>query len=333
MNQIQFRRQALVSDTISPQASTNASLWLDKYLLDDKEDAKKNLVKQVFDEIKISEAYEKFYQKWKSELTARGIQMKDAKTLGRLAVNLGAEAVLENSIALNRTYGVPYIPGSALKGLAASYARKSIENFDEKLHADIFGKQENAGYVTFFDALFVLKSGLGLVPDVVTVHHQEYYQKDKDTPPPADWDSPIPIYFLSVDGSFSIALAGPVNLVKAAFDILHLALKHEGIGAKTNSGYGRMRIEGYGVDGLPEKKKESAKPQEVPAGYQSGVVKSVKESYAFIQPDAGGKDIFAHFNELAGGLKSLKEHQKVIFKTEPGKKKGESKAVDVRSTE
>ncbi len=52
MNQIQFRRQAL--DLVNPTESTNAGLWLDKYLLNDNDDAKKNLVMQVFDEIKIS---------------------------------------------------------------------------------------------------------------------------------------------------------------------------------------------------------------------------------------------------------------------------------------
>lgn len=329
MTQIQFRRQALVSDSIRPQASTNAGLWLDKYLLDDKEDAKKNLVKQVFDEIKISKAYKDFYKRWNSELTAGGIQTKEAKTLGRLAINLGADSTLENSIALNRTYGVPYIPGSALKGLAASYYKKHIENYDPKLHADIFGEGENAGWVIFYDALLVPNGNLGLVPDVVTVHHQEYYQKENV--PPADWDSPIPIHFLSIVGSFCVAVSGPDNLVKAAYDILALALEKEGIGAKTNSGYGRLQLEGYAKEEhKPVAKKKSDVPQEIPAGYESGKVKKVFDSYAFIQPSKGGKDIFAHFNDLADGLKSLKEGQRVIFKTKPGKKKGDLQAIDVR---
>lgn len=322
----EFRRQVL--DTVNPTESTNAGLWLDKYLLDDKEDAKKNLVKRVFDEIKISKAYGKFYDKWKSELANHGIQTKEAKTLGRLAINLGSESTLENSIALHRTYGVPYIPGSALKGLAASYYKKHIENFDPKLHIDIFGGQENAGWVIFYDALLIPNGKLGLVPDVVTVHHQEYYQKENV--PPADWDSPIPIHFLSIVGSFCAALGGPANLVKVAFDILALALANEGIGAKTNSGYGRMQLAGYAKEeNKPVAKKKSDVPQEIPAGYESGKVKKVFDSYAFIQPK-GGKDIFAHFNDLADGLQGLKEGQRVIFKTKPGKKKGDLQAIDVR---
>jgi CRISPR-associated protein Cmr6 len=40
----------------------------------------------------------------------------------RVIVGLGAESVLETSIRLHRIYGFPIIPGSALKGLARSYA-------------------------------------------------------------------------------------------------------------------------------------------------------------------------------------------------------------------
>jgi CRISPR-associated protein Cmr6 len=357
----QSRRDVL--EKYSVDKTTNAGLWLDKYLKDSdnkekNDEAKKNLVQEAA-LIQISEAYKKFYQKWKTELSARGIQMKEAATLGRLAVNLGAEAVLENSIALNRTYGAPYIPGSALKGLAASYARKFVENFDVEIQNDIFGTQENAGWVTFFDALFVPKGKLGLVTDVVTVHHQEYYQtdKDKDVPPPADWDSPIPIHFLSAVGSFSIALAGPDNLVQAAYDILALALAHEGIGAKTNSGYGRMQIDGYDVNGLPKEEKESAKPQEIPAGYQGGVVKNVKDRtyasqkkqllqetplagrlrgtvsdvregrYGKVNPAQGGKTVRIHINQITKGEKSLRDGQIVEYRI--GKYQGNDQAEEV----
>lgn len=329
----QFRRQVL--DGISPIKDTNAGLWLDKYLESDDVEAKGKLVKQVFDEIKISEAYKYFYKIWETSLKAHGAITKEAKTLGRLAVNLGAEAVLENSIALNRTYGVPYIPGSALKGLASNYARNSLKGWDAKTQAyiDVFGEQENAGFVNFFDALIDPKSGLGLVPDVVTVHHQEYYQKEGV--PPADWDSPIPIHFLSASGSFLIAISGPPQLLDATYKILAYALRDEGVGAKTSSGYGRMKIDGVEIE-IESKtvvKKKSAQPQEIPAGYQRGVVKNVKESYAFIQPDGGGKDVFAHFNDLADEIKRLEKSQRVFFKTKAGKKIGELRAVDVRLAE
>lgn len=305
----EFRRQALASCT--PQKDSNVGLWLDKFLLDDKEGAKNNLIEQALT-IQSSKVYDEFYKKWKAELTKRGAQCREAETLGRLAINLGADSTWENSIALNRTYGVPYIPGSALKGLAASYYRKHVEKLDAGLAADIFGVQENAGWVIFYDALFVPKgSSLGLKQDVVTVHHQEYYQGDA---PPADWDSPIPIPFLSVVGSFCLALSGPPNLIQATYKILKLALAQEGIGAKTNSGYGRMKLR---------------LPHEIPKGYETGVVQDVFASYAFIKPDKGGKNIFVHFNELADDLKTLDPNQKVMYTTKTGKKKDELQATDV----
>ena len=331
MNQIQFRRKVL--DTVAkPEASTNAGLWLDKYLEGNDVEAKGKLVKQVFDEIKISEAYKKFYQKWEGALSSLGIEHKKAETLGRQAVNLGAEATLENSIALNRTYGVPYIPGSALKGLAANFARNSLEGWDKntQVYKDIFGEQENAGFVNFYDALIDPKSGLGLVPDVVTVHHQEYYQTEGV--PPADWDSPIPIHFLSADGAFLIALSGPPSLVKAAYDILALALAREGVGAKTSSGYGRMQMDGYDSEGNPIADQKSSAPQEIPAGYERGVVKNFNETrgFGFIQPGRGGSDVFVHVSNLEKGLNGLKPKQKVIFRRGPARKPGDEQAFDVR---
>ena len=49
---------------------------------------------------------------------------------------------------------------------------------------------------------------------------------------------------------------------------------------------------------------------------QTGTVKWFDEGkgYGFITPDAGGKDLFAHFSEIQGqGFKTLTENQKVEF--------------------
>lgn len=328
----EFRREELVS--AEPAADTNAGLWLDKYLRSDSDEAKKNLVKEITQTIKIPKAYDDFYKNWQRILAQQGIVPKTAKSLARLAVNLGAEAVLENSIALNRTYGVPYIPGSALKGLASHYAMTSLgEEWkkDSPAFKVVFGGSEEAGYVNFLDALYIPGSGRALVPDVITVHHQDYYQNGKT--PPADWDSPIPIPFISISGSFLLAVSGPPDWVEAAYKILAHALRNEGIGAKTSSGYGRMEIEGLELEDEPSAEGKSSQPTEIPSGYQRGVVKTVKETFGFIQPDAGGKDIFVHFSNLSAGLKELRPRQHVIFKTEPGKKPGELRAVDVRLAE
>lgn len=333
---ISFRRDAL--EAVNMQADTHAGLWLDKYLKDDSEDGKKNLVKEVTG-IHLPNSYTGFFERWQNALAERGAKCREARTLGRLAINLGAEAVLETSIALHHTYGVPYIPGSALKGLAAhyviNYPTQSEWSRDSEAFDTLFGNTTSAGYVTFHDALYVPTNNNALRPDIITVHHPKYYQGEKDAPP-ADWDSPTPIPFITATGTFLIALSGPAKWVKATFEILELALEREGIGAKTSSGYGRMMFidKENGTESVVSKQKGAL--QELPPGYQRGVVKNFMETkgYGFIQPETTGKkDIFVHVNNLAAGLKELKPRQRVIFKTGPGKKPGEEQALDVRLDE
>ena len=49
---------------------------------------------------------------------------------------------------------------------------------------------------------------------------------------------------------------------------------------------------------------------------QTGIVKwfNAEKGFGFIVPDAGGKDLFAHFSEIQGsGHRSLEENQRVSF--------------------
>jgi CRISPR-associated protein Cmr6 len=240
---------------------TNAGLWLDKYIKNQSQDdanSRSDLVREGT-EIAIPAAYEQFYGRWKQTLAGAGVtpqQMRLAQVKGRMIIGLGDESVLETSIALHHTYGAPYIPGSALKGLAASYARQRLEKADwgkeSAAYNVLFGDTNESGCITFFDALLDIgpnkkyKRGI-LFRDIITVHHPDYYQGGGA--PPADWDSPTPLPLLSAAGDYLIALAAP-NLangalwIDKAFEILGDALKEMGIGAKTSSGYGRMTLQG-----------------------------------------------------------------------------------------
>lgn len=57
---------------------------------------------------------------------------------------------------------------------------------------------------------------------------------------------------------------------------------------------------------------------------QTGIVKWFDDGkgFGFITPDAGGKDLFAHFSEIRnnGGFKSLQENQRVEFEVKQGQK-------------
>lgn len=240
------------------QEDTHRGLWLDRYLEStDREDkeAKRKLVQEAV-RIREPKEYAAFFRRYQEALQEVGAQTCKAQTRGRLVVGLGGEGVLETGLTLHRTYGVPYIPGSALKGLASRYAhlhlegevwRRNLREFRRgEAQAVLFGTPEEEGAVVFFDAL-PLPGKWSLQEDILNPHHPEYYGGE-DTPP-ADWDSPVPVPFLSVTGTFLVALAPapgfspPPGLMEAAWRILAWALKEEGVGGKTSSGYGRMALE------------------------------------------------------------------------------------------
>ncbi len=186
----------------------------------------------------------------------------------RLIIGLGNASPLEAGITLHHTYGTPIIPGSALKGLCAHYARqtffdwkeeknlwieKDSSPFSEEQYTFIFGSTNEGGKIVFHDAWVTpcsLKEALKL--DVITPHHQDYYDNGKEAP--TDFDSPVPVPFLSVIGKFEIILSTLPDVDEAWLDtvweILASALKNAGIGGKTSSGYGRLK--------LPEKRPTKA---------------------------------------------------------------------------
>lgn len=229
---------------------THAGLWLDKYIRNqqrEKVESRRQLVQDVA-ELPEPPEYTAYFRRWEAMLQAYRAETRRVQVRGRMIVGLGSESLLEASICLHRTYGVPYIPGSALKGLAASYAHQRLgEEWSrgKTFHNLVFGKGDEAGYITFLDALplpAVKQSGSTLAPDVITVHHQKYYQ---DLGAPTDRDDPNPVPFLSATGRYLLALAAPdfqkpTRWVDLTFQILAEALDKLGIGAKTSSGYGRM---------------------------------------------------------------------------------------------
>jgi len=252
---IESRRS--VFDNISFRRKDHPGLWLDKFLpeqLQKDESLAKDEASLVMTHFKSATRvqeptfYRTSFDRWQSVLQQLDARMEKGEVLGRMVVGLGADSVLENAISLHHTYGLPFIPGSALKGLASSYAHRRLEDDawhkGGEAHRVLFGDTTSAGYVTFFDALYIPKSAKQgfLWPDVITVHHRDYYQKEGVAP--ADWDSPTIIPFISATGKYLIALAGPEAWVGKAFEILGLALLEFGVGAKTSSGYGRVKIAG-----------------------------------------------------------------------------------------
>jgi CRISPR-associated protein Cmr6 len=177
----------------------------------------------------------------------------DLATTGRLIVGLGSENVLETGIRLHHTYGMPIIPGSALKGLAAHYCDQVWGPTDRRFrretgpfHHLLFGTTDDSGCITFHDAWLTPDSPNPLVLDVMTPHHPKWLD---GSVAPTDFDSPTPVPFLSVVGTFRVAVSwnGPdcdkaKTWTELACSLLGDALNDWGIGGKTTSGYGRLTL-------------------------------------------------------------------------------------------
>lgn len=196
--------------------------------------------------------YRAAFDRWSALLPSEPAPV-DLTTMGRLIVGLGSENVLETGIRLHHTYGMPMIPGSALKGLAAHYCDQVWGPTDEKFRRDcgvfhqlLFGTTDESGCIAFHDSWLTPDSRKPLVLDVMTPHHPKWLD---GSVPPTDFDSPVPVPFLSATGTFRVAVSwhGPTsdkakNWAELARTLLCDALKEWGVGGKTTSGYGRLVV-------------------------------------------------------------------------------------------
>ncbi len=197
------------------------------------------------------------YQRWQRMVgVLPHSQTFTASPEWRMVVGLGKSSILETSMTCDRITGIPIIPGSALKGLAASYAMlcelEKTDRGEAETDSDfkaIFGTQGETGAVIFLDAVPTKLPKLEV--DIMNNHHPNYYGDNTGNTPPAPWDSPNPVYFLTLGraSEFAFAVVGRgketdiQNYVNKAVDWLKAGLSEMGIGAKTAAGYGYMPVE------------------------------------------------------------------------------------------
>ncbi|MCA9543434.1 MAG: type III-B CRISPR module RAMP protein Cmr6, partial [Myxococcales bacterium] len=225
---MQARRNELTGVTfIKSPPVTNPGLWLDKYLPQQEvrganggDGNAKGAHMRSADRCPIPSGYAEAFQRWQATFGELALKAQ-AQVVGRMVIGLGMEGALEAGIQLHHTWGVPFIPGSALKGVAAAAAHQLSQDPEWRKPKDtaaqptreptaydeLFGTVAQQGLVHFHDAWWD-PAGATTVPlhlDVMTVHHPNYYQ-DANPSPPADTDSPTPVPFMSASGTYVIVV-------------------------------------------------------------------------------------------------------------------------------
>ena len=198
------------------------------------------------------------------------VKLKD-----KLIIGLGNQSVFETGITLHHTYGIPYIPGQAVKGALRNYViREYFNSLEKDAMANkqfllIFGGKDEddsdlntCGRVIFMDSFPCSCSNFKLEKDVMTPHYGNYYKDDSGNSLPNDSDTPNPIPFLVVekngneDLKFEINIGidesilnkpwdenNKITIKEFLIDNLVDALDFYGLGAKTSVGYGYFDID------------------------------------------------------------------------------------------
>ena len=252
------RRHSLAFVQTPQRGETHAGLWHDRYVRDfttnANNDSESTVADALFGELEelvtalSTSHYAKCFNNWYAAISNQpGIYWRTARSTTRILVGLGVDSVLETGLTLHHTYGVPYIPGSALKGLAASFARNQLGpdwQATSEAYLELFGDQTKSGAVDFLDALWAPEAGkVPLAKDIMSIHQMQYYSEEGHAP--SDAEKLNIVSFVSVGNQqlFIIPLAGDQAWCEVAFAILTQALANAGIGAKTNAGYGRIIVE------------------------------------------------------------------------------------------
>jgi CRISPR-associated protein Cmr6 len=190
------------------------------------------------------------------------VEAVEVTTRSRLVIGLGLPHPTETGLLLDRLIGSPYLPGSSLKGALRATARwiaagelepgqgegeaEEPQGFWQRHLDRLFGPAIDgettpaAGSAVFFDAFPT--SWPRLEVDVLVPHHGAWNGGGDE--PPADWENPVPVAFLTVAPRVSFRIHFGVHGDAAEVDLAQLhrlvepALGLLGIGGKRSSGYG-----------------------------------------------------------------------------------------------
>lgn len=196
-------------------------------------------------------------QKIEQLAASQGGQARIYQCTAPFVTGMGNPHPLENGFTWHPTLGMPYLPGSAVKGLARAAVELAYQGEDQPaLLKRWFGTEakgdvpEASGSFIFLDALPV--APCALVPEVMTPHMGKWYEKGGKTPTakdtqPGDWHSPVPVGYLTARGlqlQFAVMPRPGVaaDEMEQVWQALDYALQWLGAGGKTAQGFGTMEI-------------------------------------------------------------------------------------------
>ncbi len=218
-------------------------------------------------QITASDFYRHAYQRWKQATSdAMCFRHIFLKLNTRLFIGLSGDGMLETGCAISHSHGMPYIPGSSIKGVVNAHVREQFGTQGDDIREELFGAPATkahpsglSGLITFHDAWWVPdKDRFPLVQEIVTSHHLDYYGNEGKEPA-TDFDSPVPNAQVAVQGSFLFVLEGPLAWLDLAEQMLVNALNTHGVGAKTRAGYGLFETD---VELQEEAAQEAVQQQE-----------------------------------------------------------------------
>lgn len=101
-------------------------------------------------ELAVSPDYARSFERWKASFSATGDRLAELTLASRLLIGHGNASAIDVGLTVHHTWGVPVIPGSALKGLVAHYVDATYgptepgkkpweQQGDERVRADYQG--------------------------------------------------------------------------------------------------------------------------------------------------------------------------------------------------
>lgn len=253
---------------------------------------------------------------------------------GRLAINLADSLIQNAGICLDRLFGLPYIPGSAVKGVCRHTALEELRTASKDRQAEllaalaaVFGTADNdfqngdlkpwaglcsgrnadhKGAVSFLPA-YPVNRETRIAVDLTNVHYPDYYRRgrDEDLSNERPQPNPFPVVEVGAQFAFCLVLNGvnkDANLLTHARRWLEAALTVRGLGAKTAAGYGWFSIRPDVLDELDAEEKQLAEAsrQEAEAKRLAAEAKEVEAARkASLSPEAAAAEELLQLNDEA----------------------------------